>query len=130
MKFVCMGYYDEQQWNRIPEDEQNRFMDNCLEYDAELKRTGHMVGGEALDTFDKTRTVAIRDGKISATDGPFVETKEQIGGFFILEARDMDEAVRLVSLHPGVKAGPFEIRPVVDMTDLIRESENRRAAAR
>jgi hypothetical protein len=124
-----MGYYDEEQWNRLPAEEHNRFVDDCFAYDDELKRAGYTVGGEALDIAGKTRTVGIREGKVTVTDGPYAEVREQIGGFFILEASDMDEAVRLVSRHPGVKAGPFEIRPVVDMKDLIQESERRRAAA-
>lgn len=130
MKFVCLGYYDEEQWNRMTSDEQNGFMDHCFEYDAQLQQAGHVVGGEGLDDAAKTTTVRRKDGKITVTDGPYAETREQIGGFFVLEAADMAEATRLISDHPGLKAGPFEIRPVVDMTEMIRESEKRRAAVR
>jgi hypothetical protein len=129
MKYVCFGYYDESTWERMPEAEQQAFMDECLAYDEVLRQNGRFVGGEALQTARNARTLRFRNGKAIVTDGPYAETKEQIGGFFLLEARDMDEAVRLVSKHPGLKAGPFEIRPVEDMTGIVRESERRRSLA-
>jgi hypothetical protein len=72
----------------------------------------------------------VRDGGVSITDGPYAETKEQIGGILILEASDLNHAIQLMSKHPGVRAGPFEIRPVADLTAMIRDSERRRTAAR
>jgi hypothetical protein len=126
MKYVCFGYFDEEAWTAMSESEQQRFMDECLAYDDVLRKNGP-IGGEALQTVRNTRTLRFRNGKVMITDGPYAETKEQIGGFFSFEARDMDEAVRLVSNHPGLKAGPFEIRPVEDMTEMIRESERRRS---
>ena len=92
-----------------------------LENDV-LRKNGP-IGGEALQSVRNAKTLRFRNGKVVITDGPYAETKEQIGGFFSFEARDMDEAVRLVSNHPGLKAGPFEIRPVEDMTEVVRESE-------
>ena len=71
-------------------------------------------------------TLRWRNGKVSITDGPYAETKEQIGGILILEARDLNHAIQLMSKHPGVKAGPFEIRPAADLTEMVRESEQRR----
>ena len=128
MKYVCFGYFDEEAWAALSESEQQRFMDECLAYDDVLRKNGQStLGGEALQTTQNTKTVRLRSGKAMVTDGPYAETKEQIGGFFFLEARDMDEAVRLVSDHPGLKAGPFEIRPVEDMTEMIRESKRRRS---
>jgi hypothetical protein len=128
MKYVCLGYYDEQMWEKMPQTEQNTFMDECLTYDDQLRRSGQSVaGGEALQTARNAKTLRFQNGKVTITDGPYAETKEQIGGFFLLEAKDMDEAVRLVSNHPGLKAGPFEIRPVEDMTEVIRDSNRRRS---
>ena len=126
MKFVCFGYFDEEAWAALSESEQHRFMDECFAYDDVLRKNGP-IGGEAFQTVRNARTLRFRNGKLLITDGPYAETKEQIGGFFSFEAKDMDEAVRLVSNHPGLKAGPFEIRPVEDMTEMIRESERRRS---
>ena len=126
MKYVCFGYYDEEAWGAMSESERQGFMDDCLAYDDVLRKNGP-IGGEALQTVRNARTLRLRNGKVTVTDGPYAETREQIGGFFSFEAGDMDEAVRLVSKHPGLKAGPFEIRPVEDMTDIIRESERRRS---
>jgi hypothetical protein len=106
--------------------DQEHFMDECFAYDDVLRNNGP-IGGEALQTVRNAKTLRLRNGKVMITDGPYAETKEQIGGFFSFEARDMDDAVRLVSNHPGLKAGPFEIRPVEDMTEMIRESKRRRS---
>jgi hypothetical protein len=128
MRFVCFGYYDEEAFTAMPEIEQQRFMDECLAYDDVIRKNGQsIVDGAGLQTFRNTKTLRFRNGKVLITDGPYVESKEQIGGFFFLEANDMDEAVRVVSKHPGLKAGPFEIRPVEDMTEVVRESERRRS---
>src|SRR5262245_21554269 len=134
MKFVCLGYYEEQKWETMSESEQNAFMDECLAYDEVLRKNGHTIGegmgvGEALQSGRNAATLRFQKGKVLVTDGPYAETKEQLGGFFLLEARDINQAVELMSKHPGLKAGPFEIRPVEDMTEAIRASERRRSAA-
>jgi hypothetical protein len=130
MKFICLGYLDEKKWDTLSEDERNALMDACFAYDDVLRQGGHFVGGEALQTFRTATTLRYGEGKVSATDGPYAETKEQLGGILILEARDMKHAVQLMSKHPGVKVGPFEIRPAEDLAPLIRESERRRSAAK
>jgi len=128
MKYVCFGYFDEEAWEAMSESEQQRFMDECFAYDDALRKNGRSIlGGEALQTVRNAKTLRFQNGKVMITDGPYAETKEQIGGFFSFEASDMGEAVRLVSKHPGLKNGPFEIRPVEDMTELIRQSERRRS---
>ncbi len=101
-------------------------MDECFAYDDELRKNGHSVGGEALQSARNATTLRWRKGKVSITDGPFAETKEQLGGIFVLEARDLNHAIQLMSKHPGVKAGPFEIRPAEDLSQLLRESSERR----
>lgn len=128
MKYVCFGYYDEKKWETMPESERNAFMDECLAYDDELKKNGHMAGGEALQSAQNAITLRWRNNKVVVTDGPYAETKEQLGGFFVLEARDLNHAIQLMSKHPGVKAGPFEIRPIEDMSAAVAESERRRNA--
>jgi hypothetical protein len=128
MKYVCFGYFDEEAWTAMSESEQQRFMDECFAYDDVLRRNGP-IGGEALQSVRNGKTLRLQNGKVIVTDGPYAETKEQIGGFLSFEAKDMDEAIRLASNHPGLKAGPFEIRPVEDMTEVVRESERRRSQA-
>jgi hypothetical protein len=128
MKFVCFGYYDESKWEGLSEREQNTMMDECLAYDDVLRRDGHFVGGEGLDVARNAATLRWQNGKVVVTDGPYAETKEVVGGILVLEARDLTHAVELMAKHPGVKTGPFEIRPVADMTAVIRESERRRSS--
>jgi hypothetical protein len=128
MKFVCLGYIEPGTFEGMPETERNALVDACFSYDDVLRKGGHFAGGEGLQPPNQARTLRVRDGKVSVTDGPYAETKEQIGGILILEADDLDHAVRLMSQHPGVRAGPFEIRPAADLSAMIRESEVRRAA--
>ena len=130
MKYICLGYYDDANWESMSESERNALMDECFAYDDVLRKNGHSVGGEALQSPRNATTLRWKNGKVSITDGPYAETKEQLGGFFVLEARDLNHAIQLVSKHPGVKAGPFEIRPVEDMSEMIRESERRRSKTR
>lgn len=130
MKFICLGYIDQDSWESTSQSDQNTMMDECFAYDDILRGNGHFAGGEALDNARKARTLRYRDGKVSVTDGPFAETKEQLGGILILEARDMNHAVELMSKHPGVKAGPFEIRPAVDLSEMVAGSEQRRSTSK
>ena len=129
MKFICLGYYDEKQWETISESERNAHMDECFAYDGVLKKNGHFAGGEALEGASRSATLRWKDGKVVITDGPFAETKEQLGGILILEADDLNHAIQLMSKHPGVRGGPFEIRPAADLTEFVRASEQRRSAS-
>ncbi|MCA9007444.1 MAG: YciI family protein [Planctomycetaceae bacterium] len=114
MKFVCLGYYDDATMEGKTEAEMAGFMEECFVYDDELRRGGHFVGGEALQRAEAAVTLRMKGGQVDVTDGPFAETKEQIGGLLFLEARDLNHAIALMSKHPGVRFGPFEIRPVND----------------
>ena len=127
MKYICLGYIEPNKFETMTEPERNAMMDECFSYDDELRKNGHFAGGEALQGPQSAATLRWKDGKVSITDGPYAETKEQIGGILILEARDLNHAIQLMSKHPGVKAGPFEIRPAADLGEMIRESEQRRA---
>lgn len=111
MKFVCLGYIEEAKFASIPQAEALQMMEGCFAYDDELRRGGHFLGGEALQWSRQAVTLRTNGGQVEATDGPYAETKEMLGGILLLEARDMDHAVALMSKHPGVKMGPFEIRP-------------------
>jgi hypothetical protein len=130
MKYVCLGYIDEKHWEAISQSEQEALMDACFAYDDELRKKGHFGGGEALQSARYATTLRHKNGTLSISDGPYAETKEQLGGILFLEAKDLDEAIQLMSKHPGVKAGPFEIRPADDLSGLIRESERRRSPRR
>lgn len=124
MKFVCLGFIDEAKCAEVLQEEGHKMMEECLAYDDELRRGGHFIGGEALDSARKAVTLRMNGGKVEATDGPYAETKEMLGGILLLEARDMDHAVALMSKHPGVRMGPFEIRPAHEaVNQLIAERD-------
>lgn len=127
MKFICLGYIEDGKLEALSEGERNAMVDECFAYDDLLRKNGHFAGGEALQGPRTAVTLRWKDGKASVTDGPYAETKEQLGGILILEAKDLDHAIELMSRHPGVKAGPFEIRPGGDLTGMIQESERRRS---
>lgn len=112
MKYICLGYFDEQKWDAMSESERRAFMDECFAYDDVLRSGGHMVGGEALQSVRSAATLRFQNGHVSVTDGPFAETKEQLGGILMLEANDLNHAIQLMSSHPGIRLGGcFEVRP-------------------
>jgi hypothetical protein len=127
MKYVCLGYIEPGKLESMTENERNAAIDGCFTYDDVLRRNGHFAGGEALQPASNAVTLRIRNGKVAVTDGPYAETKEQLGGILILEARDLNHAIQLMSKHPGVGMGPFEIRPAADLGEMIEESEKRRS---
>lgn len=129
MKYICLGFMEANKFENMSESERNAFVDECFAYDDVLRKNGHFVGGEALQSARNAVTLRARSGKVSVTDGPYAETKEQLGGILMLEAKDLNHAIQLMSKHPGVRGGPFEIRPAADLTQLIRDSERRRAKA-
>jgi hypothetical protein len=119
---------DETKWETMSERERNTFMDECFAYDDVLRKNGHFVGGEALQSAQNATTLRYESGKVSITDGPFTETKEQLGGIMILEAHDLNHAIQLMSKHPSIRLGEcFEVRPTADLTALVAESERRRS---
>ena len=130
MKYICLGYIEENKWETMSESERNAMLDECFNYDDVLRENGHFAGGQALQSPRNATTLRWQGGKGLVTDGPYAETKEQLGGILVLEATDLNQAIQLMSKHPGVKAGPFEIRPAADLTEMICESEKRRAGAR
>jgi hypothetical protein len=119
MKFVCLGYIDESKWVSLSPEQGQQKMEECLAYDDVLRRGGHFIGGEAMGSACSARTLRADDGELIITDGPFTETKETLGGILLLEARDMEHAVELMSKHPGVKMGPFEIRPADETVNAL-----------
>lgn len=125
MKFICLGYADLEKFASMSEEEFGPLRDECFAYDDELRRGGHFVGGEALQSHVNAVTLRFRDGKVAVTDGPYAETKEQLGGILILEAKDLNHAIALMSKHPGVKFGPFEIRPADESINELIEARNK-----
>lgn len=126
MKFVCLGYIEPGKFESLSETEAGKVQDRCFEYDDSLREKGHFAGGDALEGPEMAKTLRCKDGEIVVTDGPYAETREQIGGILYLEADNMDHAVQLLRKHPGVMMGPFEIRPAADLTAMIQSSEERR----
>ena len=113
MRYVCLVYFDPRKvFDQSPEA--NAALRDSGPFNAELKASGHLVMDLALQLPDQAMTVQVRDGKASATDGPFMETKEALGGFLLIEARDLNEAVRLAGGIPLARLGSVEVRPLVD----------------
>lgn len=126
MKYICLGYIHPEKFENMTEHERHAMLDECFDYDDQLRANGHFAAGEALQPPSSATTLCWRNSKLAMTDGPYAETKEQLGGILVLEARDLNHAIQLISQHPGVKYGPWEIRPAADLNEMIRESERRR----
>ena len=128
MKYICLGYLEPGKFENMSESERNTVFDECFSYNDELRKNGHLVAEEPLQPANTAVTVGWKDGKVAVTDGPYAETKEQLGGIQVLEARDLNHAIQLISQSPGVKlqCGTIEIRPAADINEMIKESEQRR----
>jgi hypothetical protein len=128
MKYTCLGYYDKSKHDAMTEAEKQAMFDACFTYDDHLRANGHLVAEVPLQPAETAVTLYWKNGKVATTDGPYAETKEQLGGLQIFEARDLNHAIQLVSQLPGFKygLGPIEIRPIADITEIIKQSEQRR----
>jgi hypothetical protein len=126
MKFMFAIYHEENVLDAIPEAEMQDLVDSAIEYSEELRRSGHYIASDALQRTQTARTVRVRSGKVSTTAGPFAETKEQLGGFFLIEAKDMDEACALAARFPPARVGVIEVRPVQE----LKHSRDRRGLPR
>jgi hypothetical protein len=115
MKFLCLVYDDEKNLDVMTEGELEGMVGQCLAVDEEYRKSGLVIASEALQPVHTASTVRVRNGKVSVTDGPFAETKEQLGGFFLVEARDRDEALRMAARIPSARLGSIEVRPVWDL---------------
>ena len=111
MKYICLGYMDPKKWEGMSEDEINAFVDACLDYDDVLRKNGHFAGGEALQPSQNAATLRFQNGKVSVTDGPYAETKEQLGGYYLIEVPDLDAALSWAARCPGANYGTIGIRP-------------------
>lgn len=124
MRFICLGYADPDVFGSSSKEAMDAAMEECFAYDDELRRSGHFVGGEALQEAKAAVTLRLGAGGVEVTDGPYAETKEYLGGILILEARDLNHAIALMSKHPGVRMGPFEIRPADEEVKALIEQRN------
>ena len=115
MKFLFMIYHDERVLEDLPKAEMQALVDSALDYDEEIRRSGHYIVSNALQPARTARTLRVREGKVLVTDGPFAETREQLGGFFLVEARDLDEACEVASRFPPARRGIIEVRPVQEL---------------
>ncbi|MCI0410146.1 MAG: YciI family protein [Acidobacteria bacterium] len=114
MKYLCQVYLEERKLDALSKSELDALIDESLAYDEVLRKSGHYLVSEALQPVETATTVRIRNGKLSITDGPFAETKEQLGGFILIKARDLNEAIQVASRIPPARLGSVEVRPVME----------------
>src|SRR5258705_11536915 len=114
MRYLCLIYGDEKWWAKASEAEKQQGMAEYSAFTENIKKSGNYVGGEALQHTETAKSVRMRNGKVSTTDGPYVETKEQLGGYYLINAKDLNDAVQVASRIPGAKHGTVEVRPIME----------------
>jgi len=119
MKYLCLVYLDEKRLDELPDED-------CVEFDAGIRKSGHCIASEALQSVQTATTVRVRSGKVSITDGPFAETKEQLAGFYMIEARDLNEAIQIASKIPPARVGSIEVRPIRPIRETVAQAEAKR----
>ena len=112
MKYLCLVYHEESKIEAMPASEYETMVNDVFAYREELRRGGHYIASSPLQFVRTATTIRVRGGKVSVTDGPFAETKEQLGGFYLIEASDLDEAIRLAAQMPPARVGSIEVRPL------------------
>ena len=117
MRYLCLIYDDESKWGTMPKEQAEAMMGEYFAFTEGIKQSGHYVGGEALQPTQTATTVRVRNGKISTTDGPFAETKEQLGGFYMVDCKDLDEALKWAEQIPSANRGSVEVRPIMEFGD-------------
>jgi len=117
MKYLALVYYSEPEMQKLTQEQWDAMNRECMACGEDLRARGHMLGGEALQSVQTATTLRVRDGQMLLTDGPFAETKEQLAGFYLLEARDLNEAIRVAGKIPPAKYGSIEIRPIRELQD-------------
>ena len=112
MKYLCLIYENEQAWAAAPRSDGDGMRADYAAFTEGYTKSGHVLGGNALQPTHTATTVRVRDGKISTTDGPFAETREQLGGYYLLEAKDLNEAIQIAAKIPSARSGSVEVRPI------------------
>ena len=118
MKYLCLVYLDEKRLNEVPDED-------CVDFDTAIRKSGHCSASEALESVKTATTVRVRNGKVSVTDGPFAETKEQLAGFYMIEAKDLNEAVDLAAKIPPARVGSVEVRPIRPIRETVAQAGSR-----
>jgi len=115
MKYLCLVYLDEKRLEELPDED-------CVDFDTSIRKSGHCLASEALQSVQTATTVRMRNGKLSVTDGPFAETKEQLAGFYMIDARDLNEAIQIASKIPPARVGSVEVRPIRPIRENVAEA--------
>ncbi len=119
MKYLCLVYLDENRLDELPDED-------CVEYDTAIRKSGYCIASEALQPVHTATTVRVRTGKVSVTDGPFAETKEQLAGFYLIEAKDLNEAIQIASKIPPARVGSIEVRPIRPIRETVAQAESQK----
>jgi len=114
MKYLCLVYFEQKIWDIMPESEAQVIKEESAAYDQELIRSGHLIAAEALQPVSAATTIRVRGSSVSITDGPFAETNEVLGGFILIEAQDLNDAIRVASRIPLARKGCVEVRPILE----------------
>jgi hypothetical protein len=112
MQYLCLIYSDETMWPKMSKQDAESMMAEYMAFTAKVKESGHYLGGNRLQPTHTSTSVRVRNGNLSATDGPFAETKEQLGGYYLIEAKDLNDAIQVASRIPGARVGTIEVRPI------------------
>ena len=115
MRYLCLVYYDEQTLDALAGSEVDALVNEALDYDAALRKSGHYLVSGALQSVQTATTIRVRNGRVTTTDGPFAETKEQLGGFIVIQAEDLNDAIRVARKIPPVRLGCVEVRPIREL---------------
>ena len=115
MKYLCLIYDEESKLQAMAKPESDAFMGEYFAFTDSVRKSGHYLGGNALQPVQSASTVRVRNGKTSTTDGPFAETKEQLGGYYLIEAKDLNDAIQVAARIPSAKTGSVEVRPIMEM---------------
>ena len=114
MKYLCLIYDEEKKLDAMPKSEGDAFMGEYFGFTEGIKKSGHYLGGNALQPVQTATTVRVRNGKVSTTDGPFAETQEQLGGYYLIEAKDLNDAIQVAAKIPSSRIGSIEVRPIME----------------
>ncbi len=118
MRYLCLIYENEKAWDTLPKEQADAILGEYNAFTEGIKQSGHMLGGEALLPTQTATTVRVRNGKVATTDGPFAETKEQLGGYYLIDARDLNDAIQVAAKIPGSRSGSVEVRPIMEFTSM------------
>ena len=114
MRYLCLIYDEEKKINTMSKEESDQFMGEYFAFTEDIKKSGHYIAGDALQPVNTATTVRVRNKKVSTTDGPFAETKEQLGGYYMIEAKDLNDAIQVAARIPSARIGSVEVRPVME----------------